>query len=138
MPAFVLDCSAAATWFFDDESSTVAQRALDALGTQSALVPPLFFLEVANVLSVAERRGRLSRAGSDDILRFLDALPLQVDTRPPTHSIPRILDLARSHSLSAYDAAYLDLAMHAQLPLVTLDESLRKAGRKCGVALYGS
>ncbi len=32
---------------------------------------------------------------------------------------------------------YLDLAMHAQLPLVTLDEPLRKAARKCGVALYG-
>ncbi len=137
MVAFVLDCSVAAGWFFGDEASPLAESALDALRSESALVPALFFLEVANVLAVGERRGRLKRLDSDNIMRFLGMLPLQVDTRTPNRSIQRILDLARSHSLTSYDAAYLDLAMHAQLPLVTLDEPLRKAARKCGVALYG-
>jgi predicted nucleic acid-binding protein len=138
MAAFVLDCSVAAIWFFNDETSPIAESTLDALGSQPALVPALFFLEVANVLAAGERRGRLKRSDSDSIIRFFDTLPFQVDARPPNHSIQRVLDLARSHSLTSYDAAYLDLAIHAGLPLATLDEALRKAARKCGVALYGS
>lgn len=32
-----------------------------------------------------------------------------------------ILNLARDHRLSTYDASYLDLAMRKNLPLATLD-----------------
>jgi len=45
------------------------------------------------------------------------------------------LDLARQFRLSAYDAAYLELALREQLPLATLDDALQNAAREAGVAL---
>jgi len=42
--------------------------------------------------------------------------------------------LARDYRLTAYDAAYLDLAKREQLSLATLDDDLHKAGLALGVA----
>jgi predicted nucleic acid-binding protein len=39
------------------------------------------------------------------------------------------------HHLTAYDAAYLELALRTGLPLATLDDDLRKAALTAGVAL---
>ena len=50
----------------------------------------------------------------------------------------QILPLARRHSLSAYDAAYLELAIREGLPLATLDNDLRIAASIAGVALMGA
>jgi len=44
-----------------------------------------------------------------------------------------VLALARTNSLSSYDASYLDLAMRKGLPLATLDNRLIEAARKVGV-----
>ncbi len=46
-----------------------------------------------------------------------------------------VLALARAHGLSAYDAAYLELAMREGLPLATEDAALRAAAERVGVAL---
>src|ERR1035438_7211246 len=46
------------------------------------------------------------------------------------HVLPR----ARTHRLSVYDAAYLELAQREGLPLATLDADLRKAAAGEGVA----
>ncbi len=42
---------------------------------------------------------------------------------------------ARDHRLSAYDAAYLELAQRTGLPLATLDLTLAKAAAAAGVAV---
>ncbi|MCF6370567.1 PIN domain-containing protein [Rhizobium halophilum] len=44
-----------------------------------------------------------------------------------------ILTLAERHSLTAYDAAYLALALERQLPLATLDRKLTKAAQSEGL-----
>ncbi|MEN9595980.1 MAG: hypothetical protein RL236_414, partial [Pseudomonadota bacterium] len=44
--------------------------------------------------------------------------------------------LASEHNLSAYDAAYLELALRHQVPLATLDVDLRKAARKINVPIF--
>jgi predicted nucleic acid-binding protein len=46
--------------------------------------------------------------------------------------------LARTYHLSAYDAAYLELAIREGLPLATLDDDLRRAASDAGVALVGA
>ena len=43
--------------------------------------------------------------------------------------------LASAHSLSAYDATYLELAQRRKLPLATLDRPLRLAALAAGIAL---
>lgn len=45
-----------------------------------------------------------------------------------------VMDLARAYELSAYDAAYLELALRLGLPLATLDVRLRSAAERAGVA----
>jgi predicted nucleic acid-binding protein len=47
-----------------------------------------------------------------------------------------VLSVAREHDLSAYDAAYLELALRKGLPLATLDTRLRNAARRAGVELF--
>ena len=47
-----------------------------------------------------------------------------------------ILGLARSHKLTAYDAAYLELAMRLGLPLAARDDALEKAAQAVGVTLF--
>lgn len=45
--------------------------------------------------------------------------------------------LASSHVISAYDAAYLSLALNRNVPLVTLDRKLANAARKEGLTVLG-
>jgi predicted nucleic acid-binding protein len=60
------------------------------------------------------------------------ALRLNVDREPVAMRV--VDDLAALHALSAYDAAYLELALRRNLPLATLDDALLKAMTATGVA----
>jgi predicted nucleic acid-binding protein len=91
--------------------------------------------EVASVLTVAERRGRINTAQQADFLERLRLLPVMIEHRPAVWLGQRILPLARAYRLSAYDAAYLDLAIRDSLPLATLDGDLRTAALAAGVPL---
>ena len=46
------------------------------------------------------------------------------------------MHLARAHNLSAYDAAYLELAIRLGLPLACLDGRLKTAAAASGVVLF--
>jgi hypothetical protein len=94
---------------------------------------PIWPLEVANVLLVAERRGRLSEAQASRFLELLAQLPINVDSSPS--DVAGIVATGRRHTLSSYDAAYLLLAERLGAALATLDKLLAKAARKAGVHL---
>ena len=136
MTRFVLDCSVAMSWCFDDETNTYADEVLGSLLTAEAVVPVLWSLEVANVLVVSERRKRLTEAQMIRAIALLQALPILVDEATAQQALGATLTLAREHSLSAYDAAYLELAMREGLSLATVDEKLVQVMRHCGVSLY--
>jgi len=132
---FVLDCSVTMAWCFDDESTPYTDGVRDALAAARAVVPSLWCLEVANVLLVAERRDRLHKADATRFLALLQALPIAVDQESRQGALGEILDLAREHELSSYDATYLDLAIREGLPLATLDRRLEAAAVRAGVPL---
>jgi predicted nucleic acid-binding protein len=46
------------------------------------------------------------------------------------------IHLARAHTLSVYDASYLELALRRGLPLASLDDALKKAAAAVGVAEF--
>ncbi len=131
--SFVLDCSTALAWCFTDERTPVADAALDALVTRPAVVPALWPYEIANALLSGERRRRATSEDTAAWLRFLGQLPITVDEAPVSRVWGDILDLARAHQLSAYDAAYLELARRRTLPLATLDRRLKGAAKAAGV-----
>ena len=97
------------------------------------MVPALWPLEVGNVLAVAERRRVLTGAEVVRFLGLLASLPILVDGPPHIPDLHLLLALAREHRLSAYDAAYLHLAMRERLPLASRDRRLRAAARAVGV-----
>jgi predicted nucleic acid-binding protein len=135
--ALVVDCSVAMTWLFADEATQRTTKLLERLDTDSALVPAWWFLEITNVIALAERKGRITPAQSAEFISDLGALGIEIDTEAPDRALGHLLPLCRAHDLTSYDAMYLDLALRRQLPLATLDEPLRKAAKMLGVKLLG-
>ena len=133
MKPFVLDCSVAMAWCFEDEAAGYADRVLKKLVTREAVVPAIWPLEVANVLLVGERRKRLTKADSSRFLELLQGLPITIDVQATSRAFGDIMSVARSLTISAYDAAYVELAMREGLPLATLDDSLNKAASMSGI-----
>jgi predicted nucleic acid-binding protein len=134
--SLVIDCSITMAWYFKDEITAYSNAVRAALASERAAVPALWPLEVANVLLMGERRKRSTQAKATKWLRFLSALPIAVDTQTPGLAFDPILSLARSHKLTAYDAAYLELAMRLGLPLAARDDALEKAAQAVGVPLF--
>jgi predicted nucleic acid-binding protein len=116
-------------WCFEDEADGYADAILGKLESAEAVVPSLWPLEVANVLLVGERRKRLSEASSSRFVELLRSLPITIDEETSRRAMGAIL------SLSAYDAAYIELAMREGLALATLDKRLASAASQSGVPL---
>ncbi len=135
MSALVLDASAALAWCFVEERTPASQALLDRVAAAGAVVPPLWHLEVGNILLAAERRARVSLAQVTDAIDSLARLPIEADRADAAQRGREALSLARLHRLTVYDACYLDLAMRRALPLATLDTELQRAARASGVAL---
>ena len=131
--AFVLDCSVTMVWFFRDEADPYAAAVEAALGDARAVVPALWPLEVANAVVIAERRGRCSQAWSTDWIQYLQRLAIRIDGQTVVRAWSDILHIARSHALTAYDAAYLELALRLGLSLASLDGKLKTAAAAAGV-----
>lgn len=130
---FVLDASVALSWCFADEATPAALEIRDRLTTERGVVPALWLYEVANALAVAARRGRMSAETATDMARLLVSLP--IDLAEPVRDVSDVMQLATDHDLSAYDAAYLQLAVSTDTPLATLDGRLIDAARAVGVRL---
>jgi predicted nucleic acid-binding protein len=135
---FVVDASVVLTWCFPDENAAVAQR-IGSMFKQgdSAVAPSFWPHEVLNALLVGEKRKRISADLVRVFLADLATLPIALEQFPADAIFSRIASISRQHGLTAYDAAYLDLAQINGLPLATLDEELMRACRKTGVALMG-
>jgi predicted nucleic acid-binding protein len=132
---FALDCSMTMAWCFEDEATSYSESALEALAEGEAVVPPIWSLEVANVLVVGERKKRLLPAQSLRFVELLQSLPITIDT--DVRPLGEILGLAREQGLSSYDASYLDLAaVRTGLPLASLDGPLLEAAARFGVARF--
>ena len=120
-------------WCFEDETAPEADLALQVVEGLGGIVPSIWPLEVANVLVVAERRGRIVPADLTRFLTLLQVLPIQVEVEAVDRVWTGILSLAREHSLSTYDAAYLELAARHGAPLLTLDGDLKRVAATLGI-----
>ena len=136
--SLVIDCSVTMAWYFKDEEDDYANAVRDGLGESRAVVPSLWPLEVANTILVGERRKRSNQAQAAAWTGLLSSLPITVDEETGTRAFSDILNLGRARNLSAYDAAYLELAMRRGLPLATLDEKLKAAAGAVGVPIYSA
>ncbi|MFD4422408.1 type II toxin-antitoxin system VapC family toxin [Agromyces sp. NPDC058484] len=128
--AFVLDASVTLAWCFEDEATTESDALLARLRSDTATAPSIWVFEIANALTVAQRRGRLVEAKALLFASTLRSLPIEV---APVQPMASIMAVAMTHGLSAYDAAYLELAERTGRPLAALDGRLRDAAITAGV-----
>jgi predicted nucleic acid-binding protein len=131
----VLDASVALSWCFKNEATTIGDRVLERLANAAASVPAIWHLEIANVLALSERRGRITPARSTEFIALLETLAIVIDEDTPSRALGRVLDLARAERLTAYDAAYLELAMRLGVPLASKDGDMCDAAERLGVSV---
>lgn len=128
---FIVDASLSAAWFLPDEANPLTESALQATATEDVWVPALWMLEISNLLLRAQRRKRITAEKRLELVAAASSLRIKVDREPVL--ITQIDALAARYGLSAYDAAYLELALRRRLPLATRDDALAGAMVKAGV-----
>ncbi|MGC2191344.1 MAG: type II toxin-antitoxin system VapC family toxin [Candidatus Dormiibacterota bacterium] len=132
----MLDASITLAWCFEDQATSLSNAALDRLVDDQALVPELWPFEVANVLALAVRRGRISHDQARRFIQLLDRLPITVEELGREHVLGAVLTLAQTTGLTAYDASYLSLAAATGVQLASADDRLRRAAELAGVELF--
>ncbi len=135
--SLVLDASVTLAWLYKQETTIVVDFLFERLRRQDAWVPSLWWLEIANSLQMGLRRQRLTRSERAEYLDLLRKLPLHTDNQTTENAWTRTLALSDRHGLTAYDAAYLELALRRKLPLATLDRELRQVATVENVILLG-
>lgn len=131
---WVVDSSIALAWGLPDETSKEADRFLSRISMRSILwVPALWWYETANALLMAQRRKRLTEAERIRLMELYRRLPIRTDVALDSDMVWRLHTLAIEYNLSAYDAAYLELAQRRGLGLATVDRPLRNAAQRAGM-----
>jgi predicted nucleic acid-binding protein len=122
---YVLDNTITMAWCFPDEATPYTEGFLTRLSNlvDTAIVPSLWLYETSNVTALAVREGRITPEKAQQFLTSLGDLPIEVEPPPGRKTLFTILpDLMAQYRLSAYDAAYLELALRRQLPIARLDQ----------------
>lgn len=133
----VVDASIALAWALPDESSAYADAVLAVVEREGLRVPELWAREIANGLAVAYQRKRITPADEVAFLAALSHLRIEVEEAPAALIVIRDATVAAMrYGLTAYDAAYVDLASRERLPLATLDTAMRKAAEQSGMTIF--
>lgn len=131
----IMDASVAIAIARVEPAGPRAEEAIERLVRQGGrlVVPPHFWLEVVNGLI---RRHRWS--GSETLEAIHDLDRLELDTVELDRAlVVMTLDVAERHGLSAYDAAYLALAISLDGSLATFDRALVRAAGERAIGLVG-
>jgi len=120
---------------FSDERSDLADSILSEAEGLRRITSGVFWYEYRNVLVSNYKRNRLTEADIPKFLQEVEALEIEeYDLRNHV----RIVSLAIKYKLSAYDAAYLALALQEGAILATNDRRLAQAAFAEGVELRTS
>ncbi len=136
----VIDNSVAMRWVVAsgksaDQRYALAVRRFVQDKRSKVMVPYLWTYEAANVAAHYVRKGEL---GYSMAINALHALGVLFTINIDRGETPRpLFEAAESFGITAYDAAYLLLARNEELPLATLDKSMRKVAAGMGIPIFG-
>ena len=135
----VLDASVVVALLVRDSPMDIPNAVLDAIDDGAIVtVPPHFQLEVANFLVQAQRSGKLAAAVAQQALRYLQHLPITVDSSMHGQIFTDVIALAQRNGITSYDAAYIHLARTRGARLASLDKQLLAAAKaECVDVLVG-
>jgi predicted nucleic acid-binding protein len=131
-----VDASVGVSWAVFAQFSPATGLLLEEVAAgKPFVVPGLWMFEVANALLALMRRKKILPQQCVRAREALSRLHPVIDDDGPRLALHRIWELAYKHSLSIYDAAYLELAQRKGLPLASRDGELRGAAAKCGIPI---
>jgi predicted nucleic acid-binding protein len=131
---FVVDNSVVTGWWHAAQAGPYSRAVRDAIPRATAHAPALWPLEFANQLRRARLERRITVAEAASILESIRGLDIQVDVTPPDPAA--VLEASLRYSLTAYDAAYLLLAIRLGVPLATIDSAMARAARATGIGVF--
>jgi predicted nucleic acid-binding protein len=135
--SFVADASVAIAWVHPAQATAETDAMLARLAEgDSLVVPALWPLEVANVLTVLRRRRKLTPDEARTAIEIIRDLPTVIDHEAAAIAFSRLVSLASEHELTVYDATYIELALRRQLPLASNDVPMKQAAIRAGVSLW--
>ncbi len=127
MVAFVVDNSVAMAWTYPKQANEYTEKLLD-VGSHGLLHTAFIWpAEFANATVTLVNRGLLIEGDASEVLAMANDFGFIVDKPQSPESLYTV---SREFGLSAYDAAYLELAIRLNLPLATRDKGLRQAAEK--------
>ena len=135
MAAFVLDASVAIAGLSPDEASSSSAALIARCAQEGAVAPAIWFYEVANIAVLKLQRGVLTPEQYAILSAAFAKMRIERDVAGLQAQCEAASVLALRHTLTVYDAAYLELALRLKLPLATLDQELVRAARAAGVAV---
>ena len=134
--SFIVDASVGFAWVYQGQAAPETDQLLNEVADGAkVIVPALWFLEMSNVLLMAQRRHRLTAGQRKAAMEKLTAMQFTVDEEGTRNAFGKTSELAEKYGLTIYDATYLELALRRSLPLASRDEALRKAAKQCGLNL---
>lgn len=131
MKSFVLDTSALIRYYIPDGPMPDGlEKIIDQGWRGDALlfVPELALVESAQVLLKKEHAGFLTQDESDEIIRNIIMIPMEIKRHRDLLELSLLL--ARNHGLTVYDAMFLALSKKQNAQLVTADKKLYNAAVK--------
>ena len=134
MTGWVVDASVFGSIVLADELEAPFPGLVEQLAEGTCQVPQHWHLEVTNHVLMGLRRKRIASGRALESIALIERLPVLVDSETSNRSTG-IYQLAFTHALTTYDAAYLELAIRGNLALATFDKALRRAAKKESVAL---
>jgi predicted nucleic acid-binding protein len=136
MSGFVADASVVLAWCFEDEATAWTDSLLNRLYAGQVLIVPAHWpSEVANGLLFAFRRQRIPAGRAELFWDQLAKLPIEAEPALSPVLAKQVLSIANRFVLTAYDAAYVELALRRQLPLATLDSRMIAAATNTDIQL---
>jgi len=132
MKTIIIDASMACNCQLDDEKNETANQILEEAKAYRMLVPSIFWHEIRSIFISSEKRGRTTKAEVLQLMAELRALGI---CEQENNNDALILSLAFQHNLSAYDVAYLALAVQTNAILATNDRQLTRAAKTANVEL---
>ncbi len=125
----------ALSWIHPAQSSPRSEKLLSEVETGALIIVPcLWHFEIANILLVLQRRGKINSLERKRAVDLLSGMNFTVDEMPGNSVFEATSALAEKHGLSIYDAAYLELAIRRRLQLASRDDTLNAAASKYGLA----
>lgn len=130
----VADASSFGSIILHDEYGPLTELVTATIRTAALHVPQHWPLELANMILSARRRQRLDAPQVEAACAAAERV-IVAATIEPTAKTLTLVALALDHGITAYDAAYLELARRLSCPLLTDDRRMAQVAATLSIAL---